>query len=464
MQPVPSAHRISFRPLRRGDFGLLADWFAQPAVARWWNEPADPDSIESKYGPRVDGRATTSMWIVEVDGAAAGLAQHYGHADHPAHDAAVGIADAVGIDYLLSADFAGRGIGPSVLSELARMALELEPGSRRCVATPSQENRPSWRALERASFVRAGPCQPPGEPLAWAYVWEPASAPDAGVLDGGDTHDLGYREVDEDPDLDVLLATMDATAAWEATRRLRGWERSHLRLAPGQRLLDVGCGLGDAGLALGEALGPDGAVVGVDASAAMIAVARTRAEGAPCRSRFEVGDALSLAEPDASVDVVRCERTLQWVADPGRAVGELARVVRPGGLVSLLDTDWSTLRLHVGDEAVTRRVRDALRAERRRPSNIGGRLAEVARAAGLRPIAGTEATQRWEAWDPDRTPAPTGCFSMASLAADLVEAGQLEPDEREAFVSTVHDAAREGRFAMALTMYAVVAEAPRGRA
>ena len=82
----------------------------------------------------------------------------------------------------------------------------------------------------------------------------------------------------------------------------------------------------------------------------------------------------------------------------------------------------------------------------------------------MRPIAGTEATQRWEAWDPDRTPAPTGCFSMASLAADLVEAGQLEPDEREAFVSTVHDAAREGRFAMALTMYAVVAEAPRGRA
>ncbi len=461
---MPSVHRISLRPLRRSDFGLLADWFAQPDVARWWNEPTDRGAIESKYGPRVDGPATTSMWIVEIDGEAAGLAQHYRHADHPEHDAAVGIPDAVGIDYLLSAGFAGRGIGPAVLSELARKALDVEPSTRRCVATPAQDNRPSWRALERAGFARAGACQPPGEPRAWTYVWEPPDGPAAGRRDGEDTHDLGYREVDDDPDVAVLIATMDETATWEATRRVRAWERAQLQLVPGQRLLDVGCGLGDAALALGEDLGGDGDVVGIDASAAMIAEARTRAEGATCPTRFEVGDARSLSEPDASFDVARSERTLQWLTDPGRAVGELARVVRPGGLVSLLDTDWSSLRLHVGgDDAITQKVSDALRSERRRPSNVGGRLPEVARAAGLRPIAEAVATQRWDEWDPDRTPAPTGCFSMASLAADLVEAGQLALDEREAFVSTVHAAAREGRFAMALTMYAVVAEAPPGR-
>jgi hypothetical protein len=48
---------------------------------------------------------------------------------------------------------------------------------------------------------------------------------------------------------------------------------------------------------------------------------------------------------------------------------------------------------------------------------------------------------------------------MSSLADDLVEAGQLEPGEQARFVSTIHHAAREGRFSMALTMFAVVAVA-----
>lgn len=48
---------------------------------------------------------------------------------------------------------------------------------------------------------------------------------------------------------------------------------------------------------------------------------------------------------------------------------------------------------------------------------------------------------------------------MSSLADDLLEAGQLEVPHREPFVSKVHEAAHEGRFAMALTMFAVVARA-----
>ena len=73
----------------------------------------------------------------------------------------------------------------------------------------------------------------------------------------------------------------------------------------------------------------------------------------------------------------------------------------------------------------------------------------------------TTATQHWTAWNPDESPAPEGCFSMSSLAEDLVDAGQLDADEQDWFVSTVHRAAREGRFSMALTMFGVVAAASR---
>ncbi|MFM2072307.1 MAG: hypothetical protein RLZZ623_2570 [Actinomycetota bacterium] len=275
-----------------------------------------------------------------------------------------------------------------------------------------------------------------------------------------DTHGLGYDLVDDDPNVSVLIATMDTTATWQATRRLRSWERRELRLGSGQRLLDVGCGLGDAALALAEDLGDDGEVVGVDVSAQMIRVARSRAGAARCRVRFTVGDACSLAEPDRSFDAVRSERTLQWLTDPGAAVAEMARVVHPGGRVSLIDTDWSTFAIDVGDDDLAAMVRNAMRTERGRPSNIGRRLHDLASDAGLVPVANSEATHIWTAWNPDEAPAPDGCFSMESLADDLVATDQLASQERDRFVSQVQAAARSDRFSMSLTMYGVVAEAP----
>ena len=78
---------------------------------------------------------------------------------------------------------------------------------------------------------------------------------------------------------------METTSRWDSTRELRAWERAHLALIEGERLLDVGCGLGDAALALADDLGTWGEVVGIDASAAMLAVARERSSAAPCRVR-----------------------------------------------------------------------------------------------------------------------------------------------------------------------------------
>ncbi|CAN5424783.1 hypothetical protein BH10ACT2_BH10ACT2_12450 [soil metagenome] len=271
-----------------------------------------------------------------------------------------------------------------------------------------------------------------------------------------DAHGLGYERVDDDPNVAVLLATMDATAGWEATRRLRAWERDQLGLTAGQRLLDVGCGLGEAALALAQDLGDGGEVVGVDASAEMIRAARARASTAKCRTRFIVGDACALDEPDASFDVVRSERTLQWLADPVAAVAEMGRVVRAGGRISLIDTDWSTFAIDVGDDDLAARVRAALRTERGRPSNIGSRLADLLRDAGLAPVAEAEATHTWNSWNPNTSPAPDGCFSMQSLADDLVTADQLAPADRDRFVATIREAALRDQFKMTLTMYAAV--------
>jgi hypothetical protein len=134
--------------------------------------------------------------------------------------------------------------------------------------------------------------------------------------------------------------------------------------------------------------------------------------------------------------------------------------LRPGGRISLIDTDWSTLRLDVGDADVASRVRDAMRVERGRPSNVGSRLDELVRVAGFEDVKQTSATQVWSEWDPAESPAPLGCFSMRSLAEDLVATGHVDRAETDRFMSTIHAAAEGGRFGMSLTMFAVIATAP----
>jgi ubiquinone/menaquinone biosynthesis C-methylase UbiE len=274
-----------------------------------------------------------------------------------------------------------------------------------------------------------------------------------------DAHALGYEQVDGADNIPFLVATMEATSRWDTIRHLRGWERAHLALRPGDRLLDVGCGLGDAAVALAADLAPGGEVVGIDASAAMLAVARERSVGARCPVRFAVGDAMALDEPDRSFDAVRSERTLQWTDDPEVAVSEMARVVRPGGRLALIDTDWSTLELDVGDDEVAALVRTAMATERDRPSRVGSRLGSMVRSVGFVEVAETSIRQVWTRWDPDESPAPDGCFSMRSLADDLVGAGHVDRSGADRFVDTIHTASREGRFSMALTMFAVVARA-----
>lgn len=282
-------------------------------------------------------------------------------------------------------------------------------------------------------------------------------------MTAGDAHGLGYRQVDDSRHVAALLTAMEVTAAWESTGHLRAWERGQLRLSHGQRLLDVGCGLGEAALALADDVGSAGEVVGIDASTAMVAAARVRADAAGVAARFQVGDAARIGEPDDAFDAVRCERTLQWTPDPAAAVTEMARVLRPDGLLSLIDTDWSTFTVDVGDAGLAAIVRDAMAIERNRPSNVGRRLGALASASGLEIVATTTATHRWVDWDPDASPAPDGCFSMASLAADLVEAGHLPVEDAGRFVERVHTAARERRLDMTLTSFAVVARSPTVR-
>jgi SAM-dependent methyltransferase len=110
------------------------------------------------------------------------------------------------------------------------------------------------------------------------------------------------------------------------------------RLAPDAKVLDVGCGPGTITADLADRV-PRGHVTGVDAAEAIIEQAR-EVIGDRANLDFAVGDVYALDYRDGTFDVVHAHQVLQHLADPVRALREMARVARPGGLVAVRDADY----------------------------------------------------------------------------------------------------------------------------
>jgi demethylmenaquinone methyltransferase/2-methoxy-6-polyprenyl-1,4-benzoquinol methylase len=113
------------------------------------------------------------------------------------------------------------------------------------------------------------------------------------------------------------------------------------RVGPDSRVLDVACGTGDLALELARRVGKGGEVVGCDFSENMLAIARQKAAKRFGQSavsiRFEWADALELPYEDDSFDAATVGFGARNFADLPRGLAELARVVRPGGRVVVLD-------------------------------------------------------------------------------------------------------------------------------
>ncbi|MDH3203022.1 MAG: methyltransferase domain-containing protein [Myxococcales bacterium] len=121
-----------------------------------------------------------------------------------------------------------------------------------------------------------------------------------------------------------------------------------LQLGGGERILDVGSGLGQLSLAMAQAAGPAGSVLGIERSDEQLSVARARVGTAEVRVEFRRGDALDpplTADEWGSFDVAHARFVLEHVENPIVVVRALARAVRPGGRIILEDDDHDVLRI-----------------------------------------------------------------------------------------------------------------------
>ena len=114
-------------------------------------------------------------------------------------------------------------------------------------------------------------------------------------------------------------------------------------LKPGMRLLDCGCGMGALTTSLAEWLAP-GEVIGIDREASQVEAARAWAAEKGVRNiRFEVGNIYEIPYPDASFDAVFAFTVLEHVREPQRALREMRRVLKPGGVAGIYDPDYEAM-------------------------------------------------------------------------------------------------------------------------
>jgi SAM-dependent methyltransferase len=128
--------------------------------------------------------------------------------------------------------------------------------------------------------------------------------------------------------------------------------RALLALQPGERVIDIGSGPGFLAAEMAAEVGPDGFVAGVDPSESMLAIAGRRE--APVE--YVAGDALALPFEDASFDAAVATQVYEYVADMPAALAEAHRVLKPGGRLLILDTDWDSIVWHSSDRDRMQRV------------------------------------------------------------------------------------------------------------
>lgn len=171
-----------------------------------------------------------------------------------------------------------------------------------------------------------------------------------------------------------LVDFLEIADAQDAVSAYRSRLARALALRAGDVVLDVGCGPGTHAAAL--AAGHDGPVLGLDRGSM---IEEAWASHPHAGVRWVVGDAADIPLAAGSVDAVFTERVLMYVEDPAAVVGEMLRVLRPGGRVVLFELDYAGMVLG-GDPATADAVHGIVRAsvpDDRTGRRVGSLLVET---------------------------------------------------------------------------------------
>jgi ubiquinone/menaquinone biosynthesis C-methylase UbiE len=239
------------------------------------------------------------------------------------------------------------------------------------------------------------------------------------------------------------------------------WMTDMLDTQPAERIVDLGCGTGDALEAIAGRV--DAEVIGLDFSAAVLRTAAAALSRLPgvrlVLAQADLTDPVPLA--DASVDRVLCHNVLECLSQPAALVSESHRVLRPGGRLVLSHSDFDTLLFASEDLELTRRLvrsycdtqQDWMEAV---DGTIGRRLVDI---VGQSPMAIVDVQARVNVSQRFK-PGELGYAYAHNLVRTLRASGAADPAELGGWLSGLQRLDDRGAFLFSVNDYAVAAVRP----
>ena len=233
----------------------------------------------------------------------------------------------------------------------------------------------------------------------------------------------------------------------------RARTRAALGLSPGEHGLEVGCGIGFLACEMAHEVGASGQVVGLDNSPDLIAAAQARAEREDLASRlnFVVGDATRLDFPSSAFDFVVAVQVYLYVTEIELALAEAVRVLKPGGRLAVVDTDWDSCVWLTGNRVRHRRVLEARLRELGQP-HLAPVLPALLRRAGVSLVS------------VEVHPILNLRYEPESLSAGLIESTPgivtkygIDPAEAEAWANDLKSRTSEGEYFFSFNRYLFLA-------
>lgn len=267
----------------------------------------------------------------------------------------------------------------------------------------------------------------------------------------------GFGDVDSAADpAATFIQYLDAARKSGAIAQGKKWSFDQLRLASGHAALDIGCGTGEDVIAMAALVGPDGRAVGLDASEAMVSEASQRHHQVANVS-FQQGDAQRLPFESETFEACRCERTLQHLDDPDRVVGEIARVLKPGGRVALIEPDWEGLLIAGADPRLSRVIWER-RLEAFRQPRVGRTLRALLSQHGFDDITvDAAAPVLTDLAIADRN------FEFTMAASGAAKAGLISEREATSWIDELSQADRTRQFLCSVVSFRVAGRKPAGQ-
>lgn len=264
-----------------------------------------------------------------------------------------------------------------------------------------------------------------------------------------------FQDIDRTSDPSYWIAFLDALSDREEVRSGRRRALEAMDLQDGDAVLDVGCGAGDMLLELSIAAGAGGRSVGIDMSRAMATEARRRVREIGLRAEVSLADAASLPFADASFNGCYIERVLCHVASPAAVIAELARVVRPGGLVAAQEPDLTASIMDLPQAEVVEKMRHWMAERRTRNPRIGSELPRRMAEAGLTSISVTAVPVLMRGRPPkhmhdrERTYARQAC-----------DEGFITEEEAQSYLTLVDETIAAERWFSMILMFLVMGRKP----